>query len=428
MVEPSRTSLYRGFLLGLVAASAVLWTLSGSHGFAWMAVTAAFLLIQADFLARRAMKGLRATRRMTPSAFEEDSVEIELIVENHGVGRVPFVEIVDSFGPDMSKRRILSLPDPLRPGAAVSAHYRGSCLRGWGIHDVGPLEFSTADPMGIRWLTRRAAPPVSFDLFPRVQEVPSLPRPGGRQSLVPQDSASRRTGQSQIFLSSREYRTGDDFRRIHWRASARRGALMVKEHEDDLQPTFTLFLDLHADHRAGTGRRSTRELVVRTAASLLWTAAVQGQFLEILADDGRPISIPAGRGMGHFMTALHELIRIEQQGETHLLDLVDLHIERIAPGSVVAMIFATAVPELASLRELLTRLVARPARPLAIFINDQAFTAVTRWRLRPEAFEKNRAEMEAVLSAHACPHLFLEKVEDLAVELAAFGGRQGATL
>ncbi len=427
MVEPSRTSLYRRFLLGLVPAFAILWVLSGSHGFAWIAVAGAFLLVQAEFLARRAAEGLRVARRLTPSAFEEDPVDVELNVENRGPGRAPFLDVVDSFGPDMSRRRTISLPDPLRPGAAVSMRYRGACLRGWGIHDVGPLEISTADPMGLRWLTRRAEPPVSFDIFPRVQEVPSLPRPGGRQSLVPQDSASRRIGQSQIFLAVREYRSGDDVRRIHWPATARRGALMVKEHEDDLQPTFTLFLDLHADHRAGTGRKSTREMVVRTAASLLWTAAIQGQFLEILADDGRPIAIPAGRGTGHFMAALHELIRIEQQGKTHLLDLVDLHMERIVPGSVVAMIFATAVPELPSLRELLTRLVARPARPLAIFINDQAFTAMTRWRLRPEAFEEKRAEMEDILAAYGCPYLFLEKVEDLAAELAAFCGSQGAT-
>jgi hypothetical protein len=52
-------------------------------------------------------------------------------------------------------------------------------------------------------------------------------------------------------LMTREYRTGDALRRVHWRASARHGELMVRQEEQRSYPEARLLLDTRLDGYGG---------------------------------------------------------------------------------------------------------------------------------------------------------------------------------
>ena len=69
-------------------------------------------------------------------------------------------------------------------------------------------------------------------------------------------------------LGTREYRHGDDLRRIHWRSTARAGELMVRREEQPWQANALLVLDnrLHAHHGDGPG--SSFEYACSAAASV----------------------------------------------------------------------------------------------------------------------------------------------------------------
>src|SRR5206468_1377504 len=106
----------------------------------------------------------------------------------------------------------------------------------------------------------------------------------------------------------------DDPRRIHWPATARRGTLMVKELEIDLAPYYSVFIDLDRRHRAGTGKKSTMEYVLRTAGSVIWTAVRTEAFVQVSGLGATPLYIPPGRGQTHLTHALYELIRAGLDG------------------------------------------------------------------------------------------------------------------
>src|SRR5262249_54217276 len=46
------------------------------------------------------------------------------------------------------------------------------------------------------------------------------------------------------FHGLREFRSGDNPRAIHWRSTARRGELILREFQQNREPTFTFVLDL----------------------------------------------------------------------------------------------------------------------------------------------------------------------------------------
>ena len=62
---------------------------------------------------------------------------------------------------------------------------------------------------------------------------------------------------------------GDGLKRIHWRTSAHRDALMVRQVEAAVSEDWWIFADLDASVQAGNGVDSTLELVIVLAASLV---------------------------------------------------------------------------------------------------------------------------------------------------------------
>ena len=69
-------------------------------------------------------------------------------------------------------------------------------------------------------------------------------------------------------VTVREYRRGDDLRRVHWRASAHAGELMVRREEQPWQSRATVFIDNRAHVHRGTGAASSLEYAVSAAASI----------------------------------------------------------------------------------------------------------------------------------------------------------------
>lgn len=259
---------------------AVLGLAFHASGLLGLALGWALLLALASRRARTGLMGLGVRHELYPSAFEGDTVVVDVVIENLSKRAAHLVEVGDG----VTDHQMLLEPGPLAGARRRRLRYRTACSRNWGVYAVGPLTLATSDPTGLF----RAELPVgqldAFAVFPRVYEVAGLERLGARASLAPQVVTASRPGQSASYMGVRDYGPGDDLRRIHWPATARRGTPVVKEYEVDLTPYFALFLDLDRRHGAGTGRKSTLEYVVRTAASLLWSATRHGHVLEAHAE------------------------------------------------------------------------------------------------------------------------------------------------
>jgi len=231
-MEPARSTLYRSFLLATLPILVMLGLTLRLPAF--LALAGAFLVFLAlsAVLAGRGIDGIRVSREVYPSAFEGDEVPVQLTLEADGTARR--IEIADSFGAAIVAEQRMLEPGPLRPDARRRLSYATICSRQWGMYAMGPVEVQTSDPAGL-FRARRALPIVEeFAVFPRVYDVAGLAPLGAQRTLAPQEATAARIGQSLLYLGVRDYRPGDDLRHIHWPATARRGTLVVKEHEVDL--------------------------------------------------------------------------------------------------------------------------------------------------------------------------------------------------
>lgn len=111
-----------------------------------------------------------------------------------------------------------------------------------GVFDIGPLQVAYSDPFGIAVGFLEMGGTSELVVTPHVTELPLnglwLEAPDGSARLVQATGVGNADD-----LMTREYRRGDALRRVHWRASARHGELMVRQEEQRAYPEATIVLD-----------------------------------------------------------------------------------------------------------------------------------------------------------------------------------------
>jgi uncharacterized protein (DUF58 family) len=127
---------------------------------------------------------------------------------------------------------------------------------------------SSAAPLGLVWWagTCRIRLPRTVSIAPSF--APSQTRSAGSRSGEdregPHTGGGRGTEQGEL-RGVREYRVGDSPRRVHWRASAHTGGLMVREAEDGSLAPVRIVADLPPDPDEAELRASEAMTAVRAA-------------------------------------------------------------------------------------------------------------------------------------------------------------------
>src|SRR5262245_24915451 len=149
MAEGPESSAYRRSLtLGFVAAAVLGLSLRATALLA-LAGAGFGLLAHAWWSAWRRSRALDVRRSVHPSAFEDDLVTVDLVLENRSRRTAVMVEIRDGFGASLSDRPTMLEPGPVGGHRRRRLAYRSGCSRSWGIYVVGPLVIRTSDPLGL---------------------------------------------------------------------------------------------------------------------------------------------------------------------------------------------------------------------------------------------------------------------------------------
>jgi uncharacterized protein (DUF58 family) len=207
------------------------------------------LTIAASVDDERLLEGEETTARIVlEAATPVDRIDVFLQLP-------PGVELVDGKNP-VSLR--------LRAGERRELELRVRAAR-WGGHLLGPAFARVSDPFDfLRWEAIAATRP-QVRAYPREDVLRRIVKPAETQVFAGNELA-RRKGEGIEFADLRQWTPGDAVKRINWRASARRGELIVNETHPDRNTDVILFVDSFAEARHdGEG---TLDLAVRATAAL----------------------------------------------------------------------------------------------------------------------------------------------------------------
>lgn len=249
--------------------------------------------VLAAFVVHRANVQISNRRQVQPShARSGEEVLIQLTITNRSRLRSGALMLEDQL-PAQLPGRARFVIDGLASRESRVVSYRLPHLPR-GRYRAGPLRVRLTDPFHLVDVRRSFSATSDFTIRPVVEPLSTVAPPLSHD--IGDNAGSHSIGtHGADDASTREYRTGDPLRKIHWRSSARVGALMVRQEERPWQGQATIVLDLrenaHADAGpdAGLGderERSSLEWAVSAAASIGSHLMTSGRVLEVLDELG----------------------------------------------------------------------------------------------------------------------------------------------
>lgn len=249
--------------------------------------------------------------------FVGERVPITLRLSNPTAVAIPWLQYQESRPTPMGigpERGVLTLG----PGQRVEIAHEFVGERR-GRFSIGPLWFEAGDPFGLVRFDRNHPETKRITVYPKVSPLPDLGLPA---RLPMGDLATRRRlFEDPAWLNgSRAYAPGDALKRIHWRATARTGELMVKQYRHAMLLPTCVALNLNQADYINQNFWLSSELAVRAAASLAQHLLRQKQQVGLLAvgvdpdqptREPLPVRLPLRQGQGAMVDMLEVLARIE---------------------------------------------------------------------------------------------------------------------
>ena len=251
-----------------------------------------------------------------------------------------------------------------------------------GKYELGPLVVRLTDPFGLCELTRAFPTVDRLMVIPQVVTLPQV-RMAGEFAGAGQSRARSVAVHGEDDAATREYRHGDDLRRVHWRSTARVGELMVRREEQPWESRATVVLDSRALAHRGEGPTASFEWAVSAVASVAAHLRGNGYRLRMVTDTGVDVDTSDVDGHGAMLDLLAE-VRLSQRGG--IAPLVERVRHRADAGLIVG-VFGLLTPAEA---QLLASLHATGTTCVALLIDS------TTWLNLPTAA---REQADAALHA-----------------------------
>lgn len=156
------------------------------------------------------------------------------------------------------------------------------------------LTIAHPDPFGLVYGFTEFDQPEQLLVLPRRYPIaPTYVPPGGRHYQPGGVSSAWSVGESDEFVSLRDYRDGDPLRRIHWPSTAKRDKPVVREHQEEYFVRQALVLDTCGSDW------ELMEDAVSVAASFAVTVDTNDSLLDLMFVAEGPFHFTAGRGLAH---------------------------------------------------------------------------------------------------------------------------------
>jgi uncharacterized protein (DUF58 family) len=189
-------------------------------------------------------------------------------------------------------------------------------------------------------------------------------------------------GSGDDFRGTRHYVPGDDLRTVHWRSTARRGQLVVKEFHHQEQTQRLIIWDGATGFSRGEGPHASTECALRLVASLSNALAARGRRCGVLRLDSQPFYLPAPGGRGINTDQVIELLAdADAAREAPLSSALGPFLRHLGTANEVFLITQAPTPEV--LRAV-TALRNRGARVTVALIEATAFMLRDEEPARPE--------------------------------------------
>ena len=379
-MQNRRNAFYSLIIVALVAGA-----LSGRTFFFSLAYALGAVLIGAFVWAWTAVNWLSIARVTHARRAQVGQPLIETFtVWNTGIFPKLWLEVQDHS--DLPHHNVSHVVPSLLPRRRYRWETQTICTRR-GEFTLGPMTVISGDPFGLFQFPRQFPAQSKIIVYPPTVRIRQFATPIG--ALSGGEAVRRRAH----FVTTnaagiREYQPGDSYNRIHWRSTARRDRLLVKEFELDPLADVWIFLDLAQETLVERPQinlvdapyftpyfrlpPSTEEYGVTIAASLAQYFIDKGRALGFGVYSPKRDIIQPDRGPRQLTRILEVLATARSETSISLAQLLALEAEHLGRGTTAILITASQDEQWIAEAH---RLVRRGIRVIAVLIDPHSFGA-----------------------------------------------------
>ncbi|MER5457974.1 DUF58 domain-containing protein [Micromonospora sp. NPDC002389] len=312
--------------------------------------------------------------------------------------------------PDVPPSRVVQVA----PGTVVALPSRLTPTRR-GDRLAVALTVRSFGPLGLafrQWSGRPATPPWTLRVLPRFDSRRHLPEKLARLRVIDGRQVGRGRGAGTEFDTLREYVPGDDVRSVDWRATARRGEVLVRTWRPERDRRVVCVLDTGRTSAVRLGDEPRLDTSIEAALLLTALATRAGDRVDVFAADAVPrASVSGAERPAQWSRLAHALAPLQPAlVETDFRLIAGELLRRHRPRSLVVLLTALEPGALGEgLLPVLPRLAARHRVVVAAAQDpvlstlatgepqrvEDAYAAAAAWRTLAE-----RDRLTAALAGH----------------------------
>ena len=227
------------------------------------------------------------------------------------------------------------------------------------------IELRRPDPLGVFFAKYKDKQYGELVSLPKRYPIPPLSWISERHFHRGGLALATTVGDSEEFIGLREYRPGDPLRHIHWRSFAKRGAPVVKEHQDEYFDRHALLIDTFLDD----ADPADFETVISIAASFIQSERPSDSILDLVFIEEKVWRLTTGRGLSNTRQILLQLADLQPTASDDF-SAVTAYLERYLDRLASVILVGTTWDS--RRQEFVDELRSRNLRCLALIAQDPA--------------------------------------------------------
>lgn len=263
---------------------------------------------------KRRVSARRALRPERVTAGNEGEVELMLTrTGNLPTGRL----LLDDDTADLPGTRSRILAGPVSAHHNVAVRYPIHPARR-GLHRIGPLRATIVGPFGLTESNRVLCGHSDLLVIPRTHPLHGMPWPADGDEADGHGSRQH-TGQDRPDVIVRQYRHGDDPRRVHWPSTARTDEIMVRVDEHPASEATTVLLDRRGIAHDSATSAAYLEWAVSFVASVALHLNAAGHTVRVVTERGDTLADLTGNAGHDDVVSLLETLATVRSAPQHTI-------------------------------------------------------------------------------------------------------------
>lgn len=273
-----------------------------------VAIARAVTLVQVARIRAAGFEMLWTGSQRMKRTFRGSTIEIEAEVRNRDTLAARFVKLRAVASPNLEVEIEPAMGEVHATGR-LKVKVKVTTPR-VGQHGVHGLALEVLGAPGMFEVPLTFANPYGVEVLPRPFSTYLMQPRGGRSHLLaPSGRPGRARGDGSELRELREHLPGDPFRRIAWKASARRGRLVVREFEREERDVVWVVLDASVELWAGPIGRAPLDLAIDEAAAIATRHLGRGDRVGlVIVAQAQRVTLQPDTGPSHGHKLAHALM------------------------------------------------------------------------------------------------------------------------